>query len=30
MVERILYLAFSFVNDKYLVSQSHVDGGGEK
>ncbi len=26
----VVYLAFSFANFKYLVYQSHVDGGGEK
>jgi hypothetical protein len=30
MVERMLYLVFPFIDHKYLVSQSHVDGGGEK
>jgi hypothetical protein len=26
----VVYLAFSFADFKYLVYQSHVDGGGEK
>ncbi len=28
--EDVVYLAFSFADFKYLVYQSHVDGGGEK
>jgi hypothetical protein len=28
--EDIIYIAFSFVDFKYLVYQSHVDGGREK
>jgi hypothetical protein len=28
--EDVIYLVISFVDHKYLVYQSHVDGGGEK
>jgi hypothetical protein len=28
--EDVVYFAFSFVDHRYIVYQSHVDGGGEK